>query len=133
MACQVKIGCSRFWVKFGIRGADKRRRSICPKVPGSGIKPERFTTAPPAPWCIGVSSVETKAHAISPRMVISATHTPNGVQTPSTRTAAHNASTAAMREVGTVNNPRRVYSPMLADTSYRRKTLRHNRFDSDPT
>src|SRR6201992_4296467 len=55
------------------------------------------------------------------------------VQIPSSRTAAHNASTAATREVGTVNNPRRVYSPTLADTSYRRKTLRHNKFDSDPT
>src|ERR1700753_3907309 len=55
------------------------------------------------------------------------------VQTPSTRTAAHNASTAATRDVGTVNNPRRGYSPTLADTSYRRNTLRHNKFDNDPT
>src|SRR5277367_1073572 len=52
---------------------------------------------------------------------------------PSSRTPAHSASTAATSAVGTVHNPSLVYSPALAETSYRRNTLRHNRFDSDPT
>lgn len=51
---------------------------------------------------------------------------------PSSCSATHNASTAATREVGTVNNPSRVYSPTFSTTSYRRKTLRHSRFDNEP-
>jgi hypothetical protein len=44
-------------------------------------------------------------------------HAPNAVQTPSSRLAAHNASTEATSALGTVNSPNRVYSPMLAVTS----------------
>src|ERR1700722_7846764 len=82
---------------------------------------------------VDITSASKTDKSLSPPRVTLGTDAAKEVQTPSTRTAAHNASTAAMREVGTVNNPRRVYSPTLADTSYRRKTLRPTRFDSDPT
>jgi hypothetical protein len=81
--------------------------------------------------------LETRPHAISPGIprvvrlsdiacafklekalsllgVIPGTHAPNEVQTPSSRVAAHSASTEATSDVGTVNKPSRVYSPTLA-------------------
>jgi hypothetical protein len=55
--------------------------------------------------------------ALSLLGVILGTRAHNEVQTPSSRTAAHNASTEATSDGGTVNRPSRVYSPALAVTS----------------
>jgi|HubBroStandDraft_6_1064221.scaffolds.fasta_scaffold00049_91 hypothetical protein len=52
---------------------------------------------------------------------------------PEIRRTAQSAATPATREAGTVNNPRRVNSPMAGRTSWAWRTRRHKRVASDPT
>jgi len=69
-----------------------------------------------APSLLDIACVFKAKNVLALLGVIVGTPAPGEVQTPSSRPAAHNASTEATSAVGTVNNPSRVYSPTLAVT-----------------